>query len=189
MQKLDPRKTNFASILVVIFGTVSAVAQSGDNNSVACPGQLYSIYLHGIEYPKYTHSNGSHILGELPMYVDQATHKCCAAMKNKISYKLINVSSSDGIEKAIRSSAVGGNPTLFFPVFANKDDEKQFGRDFIGFYESPGLAVFQIGKDSNESDDYDKQLDAFLRTWPIVGICILAALLAGMILWILVSYS
>jgi len=189
MQNPGLKRTILTPILLGIFAAISQADQNVTNTTEMedpCPNVFYSIVFTGIEFPLYTIVNGSEFQGELVDYISKATKQCCAKMQHNIYYKVKNVSRSDDIERDVRSSRVSADPTLFFPVFANKDEDKQFGRDFIGFYESPGLAVLQIGSDDT-TDDYAKQLDALFKTWPIVAICILAAILAGLFLWILVS--
>lgn len=178
--------TSITIFFLGVFATDQNVTNSTSEKANFCPSKLYTISFNSIEFPLYTILNGSKYHGELAIYITRAIDTCCKQMRNNILYNHDgNITHSDDIEVAIRTSGLSKDPKLFFPVFADANDDFQFGREFIGFYKSPGLVVLQIGRDES-SDDYSKQLQALLKTWPIVGICILAAMLAGLFLWVLV---
>lgn len=74
---------------------------------------------------------------------------------------------------------------LYFPVFANRDEKKQFGRHFISLFESPGIAFLEI--EGIKGSGIDSQMwKSLVSAWDYVAELILAATISGMIIWFVV---
>jgi nitrate reductase NapE component len=174
--------------LVVLVITSCNMTWAAVNTSVFCPSIL-NITVNWIElipflWIDWKRNNFTGLVGYLPAYTGIAAHKCGCPMLY-FNYRQMNISSSEEIEIKIRESLRSTVPELYFPVFANRKESTQYQRPFLALFQSPGPAVIQLNLGSWEENI--SSLNMILQTWPILSVFLLLGILAGFIVWAIVS--
>lgn len=157
--------------------------QHGVNKSgFHCPS-FNEIKLRWLDFDPFTHYNSSskRLEGHLVRFMRSAFGTCCPSVQ--FVDERLNITSSLEMEIFIRQNH-DHSPTVHFPIFSNKDDKEQFERRFIPLFDSPGPAVlkFARGLDSTSTGSTHLLKD----TWKLILICLLHAILAGIVIWALV---
>lgn len=167
-------------------GTTAAVINHGKNGSdYHCPS-FSKVHLKWHEFHPFTHYNLSSktLEGDLIRYIRKALNICCPTLQ--ILEEKVDINSSCEMEIHIRQNTAF-EPTVHFPIFANKGEEEQFERSFIELFDSPGPAVLKINQESSSSPN---GLLYLLRdVWKLIVISLLHAVLAGMVIWAVVCIS
>lgn len=147
-----------------------------------CPS-FNEIKLRWHEFDPFTHYNSStkSLEGHLVRFMRNAFNTCCPVVQ--IAEERVNVSSSCEMEILIRQNH-DDNPTVYFPIFSNRAEKEQFERRFIALFDSPGPAVLKLGRGLDSSST--GLLHLLNNMWKLILICLLHAVLAGIVVWALV---
>lgn len=120
--------------------------------------------------------------GFLPSHLRKVFPICCPELK--LSFHKMNATSSEHIESLIRNDS-SSHLSFYFPVFAQRREEKQYGRPFIALYNSPGLAILSHDQDSGLNAK--GMLKVLYQSWRYFALLILLSVTSGIVIWALVS--
>ena len=73
---------------------------------------------------------------------------------------------------------------IIFPVLASSSTEQMMGYYFVPFFKMPMLSV--IIKRKTYSEIMTDLILSCLNLWPLLSICLMMALIAGFLMWIMV---
>ncbi|EDO46632.1 predicted protein [Nematostella vectensis] len=167
--------------IVNAFLLILWIANSDAANVSICPQSFPNLTINWLPFMPHIEQNASGgVDGDLHNYFTKAQFQCNCPQTNLLFNKL-NVSSSSAMEIEIRRTPYNTPPELFFPVVANRKEDKHFQRKFLELYISPGPAIvkFKFGS----WDEKLGPLQLFQNSAPYLIICVLLAIVAGFVVW------
>eukprot|EP00794_Sanderia_malayensis_P019104 gene19104-21019_t len=133
------------------------------------------------EFPPYiyTEPGTKKIVGLIPGILQEAIHSCCvncSKINYNLKYKTINELLSQ-----VRAA------TILTPIVSLIGSKSFLNSTYIELFETRGVA-YVTTKERN-LEYFQKFLDSILSNWPLFLISILLALNAGILIWLLDSWS
>ena len=154
----------------------------------ACPAKLYTNWA---SYPPYVteiDQQPGGIIGELIR--DMISYSCGTCVGGHgdtfldLAYNGKGASSKKTSMAEVRSD-VDDKTHVSFPVIGNMDDEKYLKEFiFIPVVASPGIAFISSGDEPNRQEAITSALK---KSWPIVAISLVMAIMVAIFIWIAVS--
>ena len=164
-----------------------------DGNS--CPEKLYASWLLRPPFVTMPNRNGSRngsdvqIGGILHDVLDISLNKCCAILskgnKTAIKYKFQAAANRSMLHKDILNEEAVG---LILPVQSDEIDKYKSYLPYLKILESPGIVLIQRSDSQYRGTRYILLWNAISSCWPIVVVTLLLSLIAGMCVWVMVSY-
>ena len=106
--------------------------------------------------------------------------ECCKGCM--VAMQLVSYSNPFEFADALNNGTL--TEDIIFPVLASMNTEKMMGYYFVPFFKMPMLSV--IIKRKTYSEIMTDLILSCLSLWPLLSICLLMALIAGFLMWIMV---
>ena len=110
-----------------------------------------------------------------------ALKSCCGSCAR---YTVVNATNN---QSSLRSLAKSGSADIFFPVLGETSASSVHGFHFVPILFLTGGTLLYV-QDKSGKAFASKLLEGVFEVWPLVTIALLLALIAGSIIWLMVSY-
>ena len=126
----------------------------------------------------------THIDGIFHQVLDFALERCCAFYQERkpiLRYLAVSPNAS-----ALLRNIFNEDVSVVLPI--HKDQHIGYRRNYINIIDSPGVVLIQRNPSYSIKENHHL-FKAILTAWPIVVLSILMSCLAGIFIWMLVSWS